>query len=385
MQINEIKTELLIPYENNPRLNDSAVDGVVKSIQQFGFKVPIVIDKNNVIIAGHTRLKAALKMGLNKVPCILADDLDEQQIKAYRLVDNKVAERATWDFDMLEIELNGLKDIQVDMEFFGFDFPEEEIIEDDFNLDEALDSIIEPITKRGDIITLGKHRLMCGDSTEIEDIRKLMNGERADILLTDPPYNVDYQGKTKDELKIINDKMSDDKFRLFLFDAFKCADEVMKEGAAFYIWHADSEGYNFRGACRDVGWLVRQCLIWNKSSLILGRQDYHWKHEPCLYGWKEGAAHHWTGDRKQTTVLDFDKPTVNAEHPTMKPVKLFAYQINNNTLKNSKVLDVFAGSGTTIIACEQGDRIGYCMELDPKYCDVIVKRWELLTGLTAER
>lgn len=385
MQINEIKTELLIPYENNPRLNDSAVDGVVKSIQQFGFKVPIVIDKNNVIIAGHTRLKAALKMGLNKVPCILADDLDEQQIKAYRLVDNKVAERATWDFDMLEIELNGLKDIQVDMEFFGFDFPEEEIIEDDFNLDEALDSIIEPVTKLGDIITLGKHRLMCGDSTEIEDIRKLMNGEQADLLLTDPPYNVDYQGKTKDELKIINDKMSDDKFRLFLFDAFKCADEVMKEGAAFYIWHADSEGYNFRGACRDVGWLVRQCLIWNKSSLILGRQDYHWKHEPCLYGWKEGAAHHWTGDRKQTTVLDFDKPTVNAEHPTMKPVKLFAYQINNNTLKNSKVLDVFAGSGTTIIACEQGNRIGYCMELDPKYCDVIVKRWELLTGLTAIR
>lgn len=204
-------------------------------------------------------------------------------------------------------------------------------------------------------------------------------------MITDPPYNVDYQGGTKDSLKIMNDKMDDDSFRQFLRDAFSTADSVMREGAVFYIWHADSEGFNFRGACRDVGWKVRQCLIWCKNSMVMGRQDYQWKHEPCLYGWKDGAPHLWCSDRKQTTVLEFDKPLRNGEHPTMKPVPLFDYQIKNSTNVNDKVLDLFGGSGTTMIACEQNNRKSYLMELDPKYVDVIVKRWQKLTGKEAYR
>ena len=205
-----------------------------------------------------------------------------------------------------------------------------------------------------------------------------MNGVKVDLLITDPPYNVNYEGGNG--LKIKNDHMGNDDFRKFLTDAFSTADSVMKEGAVFYIWHADSEGYNFRGACFDNNWKVRQCLIWNKNSMVMGRQDYHWKHEPCLYGWKDGASHLWASDRKQTTILDFDKPTKNAEHPTMKPVKLFDYQIKNNTKKDDIVLDLFGGSGTTLIACEQNGRISYNMELDPKYIDVIIDRWEQYTG-----
>lgn len=221
---------------------------------------------------------------------------------------------------------------------------------------------------------------MCGDSTSVEDVEKLMNGVKVDLLITDPPYNVAYEGKTKDALTIQNDEMADDDFRQFLREAFYAADNVMKEGAVFYIWHADSEGYNFRGACYDISWKVRQCLIWNKNSMVMGRQDYQWKHEPCLYGWKDGASHLWASDRKQTTILNFDRPTRNAEHPTMKPVKLFDYQIQNNTKKEDAVLDLFGGSGTTLIACEQNGRFSYTMELDPKYVDVIINRWEQLTG-----
>lgn len=207
-----------------------------------------------------------------------------------------------------------------------------------------------------------------------------MNGELADLLITDPPYNVNYEGKTKDRLKIENDKMSDSTFREFLRDAFVCANTVMKPGAVFYIWHADSEGYNFRGACKDVNWQVRQCIIWNKNVMVMGRQDYQWKHEPCLYGWKDGASHLWASDRKQTTVIDFNKPQRNGEHPTMKPVGLFDYQIKNNTKGSDIVLDLFGGSGTTLIACEQDGRKARLMELDPHYCDVIIQRWENLTG-----
>lgn len=224
---------------------------------------------------------------------------------------------------------------------------------------------------------------MCGDSTVLEDVEKLMGGVQADMLLTDPPYNVNYEGKTKDKLKIKNDKMDNDNFRQFLIDAFSNADMVMKPGAVFYIWHADSEGYNFRGACFDVGWTVRQCLIWNKNSMVMGRQDYQWKHEPCLYGWKEGAGHLWASDRKQTTVINFDKPTRNDMHPTMKPIPLFDYQIKNNTKGGDVVLDLFGGSGTTIMACEQNGRRGYSMEYDPRYVDVIVDRWEKFTGAKA--
>ena len=370
----------LIPYENNPRHNDDAVDYVAESIKEFGFKVPIIIDKGNVIVAGHTRYKAAKKLGINEVPCLVADDLTDEQIKAFRLADNKVAEIATWDFEKLELELSTL---EMDMELFGFESYEDdepqEVVEDDYEVEVPE----EPKAKYGDIYQLGKHRLMCGDSTSIDDVSKLMNGETVDLLITDPPYNVNYEGKTKDKLKIENDKMDNDNFRQFLSDAFTCADSVMKPGAAFYIWHADSEGYNFRGACFDVGWEVKQCLVWNKNSLVLGRQDYHWKHEPCLYGWKSGASHNWYADRKQTTVLDFDRPSRNAEHPTMKPIPLFDYQIQNNTKKDDVVLDLFGGSGTTLMAAEQNNRTAYLMELDPKYVDVIINRWEQFTGKKA--
>ena len=365
------------PYEKNPRKNDEAVKYVAESIKEFGFKVPIVIDKNNVIVAGHTRYKASKKLCLEEVPCIVAEDLTDEQIKAYRLADNKVSEKAEWDFSLLDAELDELFDF--DMTLFGFEdvLEEETEAKDD---DYEINVPEEPKAKPGDIYQLGNHRLMCGDSTSVEDVERLMNGVKADLLITDPPYNVAYEGKTKDALTIENDSMEDDEFRQFLRSAFFAADTVMKEGAVFYIWHADSEGYNFRGACHDIGWQVRQCLIWNKNSMVMGRQDYHWKHEPCLYGWKAGAGHLWASDRKQTTILDFDRPSRNAEHPTMKPVPLFDYQIQNNTKKEDVVLGLFGGSGTTLIACEQNGRNSYSMELDPKYVDVIIDRWETLTG-----
>lgn len=378
MDIINIALKDLKPYENNPRKNDDAVKYVAESIKEFGFKVPIVIDKDNVIVAGHTRYKAAKKLGMTEIPCIIADDLTDEQIKAFRLADNKVAEKAEWDFDLLNTELDDI--IDLDMELFGFEDAlqddAEEAVEDEFEVELPP----EPKSKLGDIYQLGNNRLMCGDSTVLEDIEKLMGGEQADMLLTDPPYNVNYEGKTKDKLKIKNDQMGNDNFRQFLTDAFSNADMVMKPGAVFYIWHADSEGYNFRGACFDAGWTVRQCLIWNKNSMVMGRQDYQWKHEPCLYGWKEGAGHLWASDRKQTTVINFDKPTRNDMHPTMKPIPLFDYQIKNNTKGGDVVLDLFGGSGTTIMACEQNGRRGYSMEYDPRYVDVIIARWEKFTG-----
>lgn len=381
-QIQYKKIKEIKPYDRNPRKNDDAVKYVAESIRQFGFKVPIVIDRNGTIVAGHTRYKAAKKIGMSEVPCIIADDLTEEQIKAYRMADNKVSEFAEWDIDLLGEELGEITDI--DMTDFGFEIniPEEnaEFIKDDF--DETLPE--EPKSKLGEIYQMGRHRLMCGDSTDAECVKKLVGEAHVDLLLTDPPYNVDYEGKTKDKLKIQNDKMDDEKFREFLRSAFFCADSVMKPGAVFYIWHADSEGYNFRGACRDVGWEVRQCLIWKKNSMVMGRQDYQWKHEPCLYGWKGGAGHLWAADRKQTTILEFDRPTQSTLHPTMKPIALFDYQIRNNTKGGDIVLDLFAGSGTTIMACEQNGRTAYCMEYDPRYIDVIIKRWEDFTGQKAE-
>ena len=239
------------------------------------------------------------------------------------------------------------------------------------------------ITVSGDVWIMGKHRLLCGDSTSVSDLEKLTDGQLVDMWLTDPPYNVAYEGKTKDALTIKNDEMGDDQFRQFLRDSYVSADTVMKPGAVFYIWHADSEGYNFRGAAHDAGWKVRQCLIWNKSSMVMGRQDYHWKHEPCLYGWKEGAGHLWATDRKQTTILEFDRPNRSGEHPTMKPVALFEYLMLNNTKGGDIVLDSFGGSGTTLIAAEKNGRVARIMELDPKYCDVIVKRWQAFTGKIA--
>ena len=382
MQITELPIKDLKPYANNPRKNDPAVQAVANSIKEFGFKVPIVIDKNNEIVCGHTRYKAAKKLKLKTVPCVIADDLTEEQIKAYRLADNKVGELAEWDLELLVEELSDITELN--MEDFGFDLDlntddQQEAQEDDY--DEELPE--EPKSKLGDIYQLGRHRLMCGDSTDVESVEKLMGGQLADLLITDPPYNVAYEGKTKDKLKIQNDNMGNNEFRQFLRDAFFAANTVMKAGAVFYIWHADSEGYNFRGACDDIGWKVRECLIWNKNSMVMGRQDYQWKHEPCLYGWKEGASHLWASDRRQTTVIDWKRPSKADIHPTMKPIGLFDYQIKNNTKGGDIVLDLFNGSGTTIMACEQNGRNACCMELDPRYVDAAIDRWEKFTGQKA--
>ncbi|WP_373961904.1 DNA modification methylase [Lactococcus lactis] len=372
------KVSELIPYINNPRNNDEAVDAVASSIKNFGFKVPIVVDSNNEIINGHTRLKAAQKLGLETVPVIVADDLTPEQVKAFRLADNKVGEIATWNDEMLAIELGELAEIDFDMMEFGFEIEEEkEVIED-----EAFDTTPpeEPTSKLGDIYQLGRHRLMVGDSTDCEQVKALMGEQQADLLLTDPPYNVAYQGKTEDALTIENDSKSAADFHLFLVDVFEAAKSVMKKGAAFYCWYASSEVVNFHTSIEETGFMVKQELIWNKNSMVLGRQDYQWKHEPCLYGWLEGASHSWYSGRNQTTVLNFDKPQRNGDHPTMKPVALFDYQMQNSSKQGDIVLDLFGGSGTTMIAAEQNGRNAYLMEFDPRYADVIIRRWEELTG-----
>lgn len=383
----DVEIEKLKPYKNNARTHsDEQIEKIAKSMKEFGFINPVLVDGDLNVIAGHGRILGAKKLGMKEVPCLFIENLTEEQKRAYIIADNRLAEDAGWDKELLKIELEDLKNMNFDitltgfeLEDFDFSMDETEVIEDEF--DETIPE--EPTSKKGEIYKLGKHFLMCGDSTDINDVEKLMNGVKADMLLTDPPYNVDYEGGTG--LTIQNDNMDDETFREFLRVSFFNANSVMKEGAVFYIWHADSEGYNFRGACHDIGWKVRQCLIWCKNTLVMGRQDYHWKHEPCLYGWKEGASHLWASDRKQTTVLEFDRPSVSKEHPTMKPVGLFDYLIKNNTNKDDIVLDLFAGSGTSIIACEQNGRIAYSMELDPKYVDVIISRWEKLTGQQAER
>lgn len=391
----ELNLEDIKPYENNPRKNDGAVDAIARSIEQFGFNQPIVIDRNNIIVAGHTRHKAAKKLGLKTVPCIRVEDLTDEEVKAYRLADNKTAELAGWDFEMLAEELQEIDDI--DMSDFGFEeallSETEEVVEDEvpeINND-------EPTSKPGDIWRLGPHVLMCGDSTNHDDVKKLIGGISADLLLTDPPYNIDYTELAASRAKfkpckrikegkytnIKNDKLSPEAFEAFLTRAFHNASESMKKGAAFYIWHSDLTTMPFRKACLETDLDIKQCLIWEKQSITLTRQDYQWQHEPCLYGWKKGASHSWYSDRRQRTILKFDKPQKSELHPTMKPVALFDYLIKNSTKQGDIVLDLFGGSGTTLIACEQNGRVGYLMELDPKYCDVIVERWEKLTGRKA--
>ena len=391
-QIEKIGIEKLIPYAKNSRTHsDEQVAQIAASIKEFGFNNPVLIGEDDVIIAGHGRVMAARKIGLMEVPCIRLGHLTETQRKAYIIADNRLALNAGWDNELLTIELNELLADNFALDILGFDVDELKNLLDPVKPTEGLtdeDEVPEvpeePKTKPGDIYQLGRHRLMCGDSTSIDAVEKLCDGQLVDMWLTDPPYNVAYEGKTKDALTIKNDSMDDDQFRQFLRDSYTAADMVMKPGAVFYIWHADSEGYNFRGAAKDAGWTVRQCLIWKKSTMVMGRQDYHWKHEPCLYGWKDGAGHLWAADRKQTTILEFDKPSRNGEHPTMKPVGLFEYQMLNNTKGGDIVLDSFGGSGTTLIAAEKNGRFARIMELDPKYCDVIVKRWEDFTGQKAE-
>jgi len=384
-----VQVEDLIPYALNSRTHsDEQVAQLAASIREFGFTNPILIDQDSNIIAGHGRLLAARKSKMDQVPAVVVTGLDDRKRRALVIADNKLALNAGWDEEALRVEL---EDLAGDFgELMGFS--EDELV-DLLRGDEATEGLTDedavpeapevPVTVEGDVWVLGRHRLMCGDSTSIEHLERLCEEQLVDMWLTDPPYNVAYEGGTKEKLTIQNDSMTDDSFRTFLRDSYSAADAVMKKGAVFYIWHADSEGYNFRGAAADIGWPIRQCLIWKKSSLVMGRQDYHWIHEPCLYGWKEGAAHLWATDRRQTTILEFNKPHRNGEHPTMKPVELFEYQMLNNTKGSDIVLDSFAGSGTTAIACEKHGRNARLMELDPKYCDVIIKRWQDFTGETA--
>ena len=374
----------------NPRIiKDENYKKLLKSIKEnpemTSLREILVFPHNEeyVVIGGNMRLKALMELGYKEVPCkIIPENATIEQLKAYVIKDNSGF--GEWNFDMLKFEwdLNLLDDCAID-----FPLQEEpENIQEDEVLDDEFDETKEKVEERchrGDIWQLGTHRLMCGDSTNEKDIKALMGGVMADLYLTDPPYNVDYTGATKDALKILNDSKSDDKFRSFLTDAFNAADQVMKSGVCFYIWHADFEGFNFRYAVKKTGWLMKQCLIWVKNSLVMGRQDYQWKHEPCLYGWKGGASHNWYGDRKQTTTLEFNRPTRSDLHPTMKPLDLWGYQIKNSSKKGDVVLDSFGGSGTTIIACEQLGRLGYVMELDEHYCNVIIARWEKYTGQKA--
>ncbi len=361
----------LIEYDNNPRHNDEAVEAVANSIREFGFKVPIIITSEDVIVAGHTRLKASKKLGLTEVPCIIADDLTDEQIKAFRLADNKTSELATWNFEALTEELDN---IDMDMLQFGFEDLYDDIPDnaedDDFDVYDELEDDAESI--RGDIYVLGRHRVLCGDSTLKADVDTLVNGQEVDMIFTDPPYNVDYEGTAG---KIQNDKQEDSEFYDFLFKAFTNMFEHTKKGGSIYVCHADTEGLNFRNAYKNAGYKLASCLIWVKNSLVLGRQDYHWRHEPILYGWKEGAAHYFVDDRTQDTIWEYNKPRRNEDHPTMKPLELVGKAISNSSRPNELVLDLFGGSGSTLIAAEQLSRISYLMELDERYVDVIVKRF----------
>lgn len=332
-----------------------------------------------LVLGGNMRLSALKALKAKDAPCIVfPEDTPIDKLKEIVIKDN--GSFGEWDYDLLANEWDSLPLADWGVPNWERDLGDSptsaDAEDDDFDENEVTESVCCP----GDLWQLGRHRLLCGDSTNQEDIERLMGGELADLWLTDPPYNVGYEGKTADKLTIENDSMSDAAFKDFLVKCYAAANASMKKGAAFYIWHADSEGYNFRSACQEIGWKVRECLIWVKNSMVMGRQDYQWQHEPCLYGWKEGASHNWYSDRKQTTILSYAKPTRNGEHPTMKPVPLFAYLMCNSSRPGDIVLDSFGGSGTTMIAAEQMGRSARLMELDPHYCDVIIARWEKLTG-----
>lgn len=374
----------LQPNPQNPNQhNEQQVKLLGEIIRSAGWRAPITISKRSgLIVKGHGRRLAAIDARLAWVPVEYQEYATEAEEYADLLADNRIAELAEMDNDKLSEILKDLQETEnFDMDLTGFDEDAladligEQLTSDDIEEDEVPETQETVFTKPGDLFIMGNHRLLCGDSTKLEDVNRLLGGQQADLYITDPPYNVAYVGKTKDALTIENDKMADGDFSQFLVDAFKAANDNMKPGAAFYIWHADSEGFNFRGACKDIGWDVKECLIWNKNQMVLGRQDYQWKHEPCLYGWKPGAPHNWYSDRKQTTVIDMSKPNRSEDHPTMKPVGLFAYQIENSSKSGDIVLDSFAGSGTTMVACEKMSRKAMLMELDPKYCDVIIRRY----------
>lgn len=369
----------LIPYIRNARTHsESQIAQIAASIKEFGFLSPILIAEDNTILAGHGRLAAARKLGLTKVPCVKESHLTETQRRAYIIADNKLSLNAGWDEDILAIELSELQGADFDLDLLGFDESElasifeddKEVEDDDFDVEEELNKPC--FSKAGDIWTLGRHRLICGDSTKEETYKSLMEDKKANLVVTDPPYNVNYEGSAG---KIKNDNMDNDKFYNFLLDAFSNMEKVMADDASIYVFHADTEGLNFRKAFNDAGFYLSGCCIWKKPSLVLGRSPYQWQHEPCLYGWKKKGKHQWYSGRKETTIWEFEKPKKNAEHPTMKPIALLAYPITNSSMSNTLILDPFGGSGSTLIACEQTDRSCYTIELDEKFCDVIVKRY----------
>ena len=383
MQIQNVPITSVKPYEKNPRFNDDAVDAVAKSIKEFGWQQPIVVDCEMVVIAGHTRLKAAERLGLTEVPVIVADNLTPDQVKAYRIADNKTGELAEWNYDLLPFEIKDLQDANFDLSILGFDSDElDKLLNGDADKQVATgetepDAVPEApevaVSVRGEVYQLGEHRLMCGDSTDASDTAKLMGVDKAILYLVDPPYNVALQGSNG--LTIQNDDMSDADFRKFLNNAFKAASGVMEPGAVFYIFHSDSESANFRMAAKENDLEVHETLYWIKNSFVLGRFDYHYASESALYGWKPGAAHAWYSDRCQTNLLHYDKPKCNDVHPSMKPVEMLVYLVQNSSKHGEIVLDNFGGSGSTLIACEQTGRKCRMMELDEHYCDVIRRRW----------
>ena len=435
MEIIYKKVQDLIPQINNSRTHsEEQVNQIVASINEFGFTNPLLIDEKDNIIAGHGRLLASKKLKMEEVPCIVLSGLTEAQKKAYIIADNKMALNAGWDEELLKIELENLKELDFDLELTGFNIDELDDIlgkneeETEIVEDEVPEVPEEPKAKLGDIYQLGNHRLMCGDSTSEEDVIKLMNGEIADLVVTDPPYNVNIgqgggsicsmriQNHRTDGATIKNDNMDDSEFNVFLIKAFKNIYENLKNGGVFYVWHGQTKSDIFIQTLRKNQLEIREMLIWNKDRLVMGRQDYQWKHEGCVYGWKDGASHYFIDDRKQTTVFEDKKPDikkmkkeeliklleeiysdkhsttiineerpgVSEEHPTMKPVKLIARQVKNSSRIGEKVLDLFGGSGTTLITCEQLNRKCYMMEYDPHYIDVIIQRWENFTGKKAE-
>ena len=425
MEIINMAVRDIIPYANNAKKHDARqIANVMESIQQFGFAQPLVVDKDNVLIIGHCRLIASKRLHLTEVPVLKMANLTEDQVKKLRILDNKLNE-SEWDIDLLLEEINTLDFEGFDVEW---DIPEAQTEEPPVEEIEVPEDAPER-TKLGEIYALGDHRLIVGDSTDPEVIKRLMDGAKADLVLTDPPYNValghhmrpseaKQLHRRTDGLVIENDAWSDtEEFTEFLTKAFTTARENIRAGAAFYIWHADNSRREFLEACRRAGWQVRQCLVWNKNTFALGRQDYQWKHEPCLYGWEDGAAHYFTPERNlptvfqseeefdprklkkeelvkilediiqnyPTTVIDEDKPSRSVEHPTMKPLKLLAHQVKNSTRRGELVLDQFGGSGSTLMTCEQLHRRCYTAEIDPHYADVILKRWEEYTGKEAEK
>lgn len=377
MNIQRIPISQIKENPDNPRIiKDAKFKALVQSLKDFPEMMEareVVLNTEHIILGGNMRFKAAKEAGWTEIPAKIVDWPAEKQ-REFVIKDNLSG--GEWDWESVANQYDALE-----LEEWGMDLPSFFENEDEVEEDDApeVDDANLPVSKLGEVYQLGEHRVMCGSATSEDDVNKLIGEQKIDLLVTDPPYNVDYTGKTKDALKIDNDKMDDGDFLAFLTDANRRVDEHMKEGAAFYIFHADSEGYNFRSSVKEVGWMLKQCLVWVKQSMVMGRQDYQWKHEPILYGWKSGAAHAWYSDRKQTTVLSFDRPSRNAEHPTMKPLDILAYLVTNSSKAGDVVFDSFLGSGSTMMACEQTGRVCYGTELDPKYVDVIRKRyWKFL-------